>query len=56
MPVAAIDKRTYAKVLTRVLPQIITTDDENERMIAELEKLDTRGRAPSPRKKSVWRC
>jgi hypothetical protein len=56
MPVAAIDKRTYAKLLTRVLPQIITTDDENERMIAELEKLDTRGRTPSPRKKSVWRC
>ncbi|HUD98652.1 MAG TPA: hypothetical protein VMR62_03700 [Bryobacteraceae bacterium] len=44
MAVATIDKRTYAKLLTRVLPQIITTEDENQRMIAELEKLDTRGR------------
>ncbi|MGA2738907.1 MAG: transcriptional regulator [Bryobacteraceae bacterium] len=44
MAVAAIDKRTYARLLTRVLPQIITTEDENQRMIAELEKLDTRGR------------
>ncbi|HXM42797.1 MAG TPA: hypothetical protein VN924_16210 [Bryobacteraceae bacterium] len=48
MAVAAIDKRTYARLLTRVLPQIITTEDENERMIAELEKLDTRGRPLTP--------
>jgi HTH-type transcriptional regulator/antitoxin HigA len=48
MALAAIDKRSYAKLLTRVLPQIVTTDDENERMIAELEKLDTRGRPLTP--------
>ena len=48
MALAAIDKRSYAKLLTRVLPQIITTDDENDRMIAELEKLDTRGRPLTP--------
>jgi len=48
MAVAAIDKRTYARLLTRVLPQIITNEDENERMIAELEKLDTRGRPLTP--------
>src|ERR1035438_8634806 len=44
MALAAINKRSYARLLTRILPQIITTDDENERMIAELEKFDTRGR------------
>jgi len=48
MALAAINKRSYARLLTRVLPQIITTDDENERMIAELEKLDTRGRPLTP--------
>ena len=48
MALAAIDKRSYAKLLTRVLPQIITTDDENDRMIAELERLDTRGRPLTP--------
>ena len=38
MALAAIDRRAYARLLTRILPQIITTDDENERMIAELAK------------------
>jgi len=48
MALAAIDKRAYAKLLTRVLPQIVTTEAENERMIAEMEKLDTRGRPLTP--------
>lgn len=48
MALAAIHKRSYARLLTGVLPQIITTDDENERMIAELEKLDTSGRPLTP--------
>jgi HTH-type transcriptional regulator/antitoxin HigA len=48
MALAAIDKRTYARLLTRVLPQIVTTEAENQRMIAELEKLDTRGRPLTP--------
>jgi len=48
MALAAINKRSYARLLTRVLPQIITTDDENERVIAELEKLDTHGRPLTP--------
>jgi predicted transcriptional regulator len=38
MALAAIDK----------LSQIVTTEDENERTIAELEKLDTRGRPLTP--------
>jgi len=48
MALAAVNKRSYARLLTRLLPQVITTDTENERMIAELEKLDTRGRPLTP--------
>lgn len=48
MALAAVNKRSYARLLTRVLPQVITTDTENQRMIAELEKLDTRNRPLTP--------
>ncbi len=48
MAVTAINKRTYARLLTRILPQVISTEDENERMIAELEKLDTLARPRTP--------
>src|SRR5262245_46191082 len=40
----AIDKTAYSKLLTRVLPHVIKTERENERMLAEIEKLDTCGR------------
>ena len=36
-------KKAYAKLLTRVLPTVIQDDTENERVIAELERLDTCG-------------
>src|SRR5690348_1926262 len=36
------------KLLTRVLPQVIKTERENERMLAEIEKLDTCGRPLTP--------
>ena len=42
--VATINKIAYGKLLARTLPHVIETKQENERMIAELEKLDTRGR------------
>lgn len=48
MALTAINKRSYARLLTRVLPQIIATEQENERVIAELEKLDTRDAPLSP--------
>lgn len=48
MAVGAVHKNAYSRLLTRILPQIITTDKENERMIAELENLDTRGRPLTP--------
>jgi hypothetical protein len=41
---AAINNASYGRLLIRVLPRVIKTKKENERMIAELEKLDTRGK------------
>ena len=35
-----INKAAYGKLLARALPRVIETQKENERMIAELEKLD----------------
>jgi HTH-type transcriptional regulator / antitoxin HigA len=42
--VAPINEIAYGKLLARTLPRVIENRQENERMIAELEKLDTRSR------------
>ncbi len=39
-----INRTAYARLLARALPRIIETEEENQRVIAELERLDTRGR------------
>jgi HTH-type transcriptional regulator / antitoxin HigA len=39
MGALVIDDRKYARVLARVLPRVITTDEEHERMLAAVEKL-----------------
>jgi HTH-type transcriptional regulator/antitoxin HigA len=44
MALATIDEAAYGKLLARALPRVIKTGAENERIIAELERLDTRGR------------
>ena len=44
MAVTTINEAAYGKLLARTLPRVIETEADNERMIAELEKLDTRGR------------
>lgn len=43
MGALAIDNKKYARVLARVLPRVITTDEENDRMLAEIEKLMDKG-------------
>jgi HTH-type transcriptional regulator / antitoxin HigA len=53
MAVATINKTAYGKLLTRVLPQVIRTEKENERMLAEIERLDTCGRPLSPEEESL---
>jgi HTH-type transcriptional regulator/antitoxin HigA len=42
--VATINGAAYGKLLARTLPRVIETKQECERMIAELEKFDTRDR------------
>jgi HTH-type transcriptional regulator/antitoxin HigA len=47
-PARSIDKVAYGKLLLQTLPHVIKTEAENERMIAELERLDTCGRTLTP--------
>jgi len=39
MGALAIDNKRYARVLAKVLPRVITTAEEHERMLGEVEKL-----------------
>lgn len=43
MGALAIDNKKYARVLAKVLPRVITTDKEHERLLSEVEKLMDRG-------------
>ncbi len=43
MGALVIDNKKYARVLARVLPRVIATDREHERMLAEVEKLMDKG-------------
>jgi HTH-type transcriptional regulator/antitoxin HigA len=48
MGALAIDDRKYARVLAKVLPRVITTGKEHERMLAEVEKLMDAGERRTP--------
>ena len=48
MALATIDEAAYGKLLARALPRVIKTEQENERIVAQLETLDTRGRPLTP--------
>ena len=43
MGALAIDDKKYARVLARVLPRVIATGEEHERLLAEVEKLMDKG-------------
>ena len=47
-PVLELDPKRYGRVLARKLPAVIRTEEENERLIAELEELDRRHDELSP--------
>jgi hypothetical protein len=53
MAVATINEAVYGKLLARTLPRIIKNQAENERMIAELEKLDMRDRPLTPEEEGL---
>lgn len=48
MTALAVKTPEYARLLAQTLPSVIHTEDENERFIATLEKLERRGRNWSP--------
>lgn len=48
MGALAIDDRKYARVLARVLPRIITSSQEHERMLAEVDRLMDKGDSRTP--------
>jgi HTH-type transcriptional regulator/antitoxin HigA len=39
MGALVIDNKKYARILAKVLPRVITTGEEHERLLAEVEKL-----------------
>ena len=53
MALATINEAAYGKLLVRALPRVIKSDKENERIIAELERLDTRGQALTPEEENL---
>ena len=53
MSSVALDERRYAKVLAKALPRTIRTEEENARMIAQLEKLDSRWDELGPEEKEL---
>ena len=53
MALATINETTYGKLLVRTLPRVIKTAKENERMLAELEHLDTRSKSLTPEEENL---
>lgn len=49
---AVIDEVSYGRLLARAVPRVIVTDAQNERAIAELERLDSLPRM-TPEQKSL---
>jgi HTH-type transcriptional regulator/antitoxin HigA len=47
---AVIDKVAYAELLAEALPRVIQSDSENERLIAEMERIDGLPRATREQK------
>jgi HTH-type transcriptional regulator/antitoxin HigA len=43
MSIRAIDDKKYARVLAKVLPRVITTEREYERLLSQVEKLMDKG-------------
>jgi len=46
--VLTIDEKRYGRLLAKALPAVIRTDDENERTLAQIERLMDKGGSRSP--------
>lgn len=55
MSKVAINPDRYKKLLVRVMPVVIQTEEENERMLAEVEKLMAKGEDLSPEEDALLR-
>lgn len=55
MSVAVINPTRYKRLLSRVMPVVIETEEENERMLAEVEKLMDKGEDLSPEEDALLR-
>lgn len=55
MSTTVINPARYKKLLSRVMPVIIQTEEENERLLAEAEKLMAKGENLSPEEEAILR-
>lgn len=55
MNTAVINPARYRKLLSRVMPVAIQTEEENDRMLAEAEKLMAKGENLSPEEDALLR-
>ena len=52
----AIDRRKYARLLARTLPAVIETEEQNERMLREVERLIDKGQdSLSPEEETLFK-
>ena len=51
----ALNITRYKKLLSKAMPMIIETEEENERMLAAVEKLFDRGEDLSPEEEKVFK-
>src|SRR5688572_8637011 len=49
----SFNETVYKRLLSRTVPKVVKSEAENERIIAELERLDTLGRELTPEEKEL---
>ncbi len=49
-----LNREYYGKLLAEVVPQVIETEEENERLLAEVEKLMAKGDNLSPEEEKLF--
>jgi HTH-type transcriptional regulator/antitoxin HigA len=55
MSTVAIDPVRYKRLLSRAMPRVIETEEENDRMLAEVELLMVKGENLSPEEDALLR-
>jgi HTH-type transcriptional regulator / antitoxin HigA len=55
MSTAVINPARYKRLLSKAMPVVIQTEEENERMLAEAEKLIAKGESLSPEEGAILR-